>query len=339
MAATLVEVARRAQVSKSTVSLVINGSSLVHPGTAARVMEAIAELNYVPNRSARVLQSGRSHLIGIIVSDITNPYFAELVRSVFTTAKAEAYDGFVFDTDYDTERLLQHLDHLRPHRPDGILLLTTEQSETALARLEEIDLPAVVLNWGVTGRRVSEIAVDYALGMTQLIDHLGALGHRRLAFVGGLREYHSTYAREQAFQHVIAAQGARFEAPILWRGDFRPQIETGVRIVEQCKALPPAQRPTALVASSDLMALSILRALATAGVRVPADISVAGIDDIALASFVTPALTTLDLPRRMMGAWAFTLLKQMIDDPKLTPAAYVAEPRLIMRESVAAAPH
>lgn len=336
--ATLIDVAKRAEVSKSTVSLVVNGSDLVHPATAERVWQAVAELNYVPNRSARVLQSGRSQLIGIIVSDITNPYFAELVRSVLAYAKAEGFDGFVFDTDYDPTQLMQHIDHALQYRPDGLLLLTTERSEQAVARLEELRLPAVLLNWGVSRNRVAEVAVDYEAGMAQLVEHLIALGHRRLAFVGGPVEYHSAHAREEAFQRVVERSGEQVARPTYLRGEFRLLPETGSQIVEQIAALEERVRPTAIVASSDQIALSILRALLAAGWRVPEQISLAGIDDIAFAAYVTPALTTLRLPRRSMGKAAFDLLKQMIDDSEATPLPYTAQPRLILRESLGRAP-
>ena len=335
---TLLDVAKRAQVSKSTVSLVINGSDRVRPQTAARVRQAIAELNYIPNRTARTLRSGRTHLLGIIVSDITNPYFAELVRGVTAAARTDRYDAFVLDTDYDPELLLSHIESLREYRPDGLLLLTTERSRRAVARLQELDLPAVLLNWGWSGRRISEVAVDYLPAIAQLAGHLRDLGHRRLAFITGPKQYHSAGAREQAFRQALAAQDGRFDPPIFWEGDFRLLPETGQRIADALHRLPPEQRPTALVASSDLIAFSALRALQAAGWQVPAGISLAGIDDIALSAFVTPSLTTLRLPRRAMGKAAYTLLKQMIDNPSLTAPVQVVEPRLILRESVGPAP-
>jgi LacI family transcriptional regulator len=335
---TLFDVAKRAQVSKSTVSLVINSDERVHPDTARRVWQAIGELQYVPNRAARALQSGRSYLIGIIVSDITNPYFAELVRSIITAAKEEQYDAFAFDTDYDPDQLLLHLDHLREHRPDGLVVLTTERSHAVVERLERLGLPAVLLNWGLAGKRVAEVAVDYEPGMAQFVDHLAHLGHRRLAFVSGPIEFYSAKAREQAFRNVLAAQDGHFAQPHFFAGDFRLLAGTGAQVVEGLRQIAPGERPTAILASSDLMAISILRALQTAGWAVPREISVAGIDDIALSAYVTPALTTLRLPRQKMGRLAFDLLKQMIDDPATTATTQIVTPRLILRESTGPAP-
>lgn len=333
---TLFDVARRAQVSKSTVSLVINGSDRVHPDTAARVWDAIRALNYVPNRAARMLQSGRSNLIGVIVSDITNPYFAELVRSVSRAAKGE-YDVFTFDTDYDTDQLAVHLDYVRQHRPDGLLLLTTERSQSVVARLDDLRIPAVLLNWGMAGRRVSELVVDYRPGLEELADHLAQLGHRRLAFVKGPAHFHSAAVREQAFRSVLAGRGSIFAPPVFFDGDFRLDADTGRQVARTLAELPAAQRPTAVVASSDLMAISIVRALQSAGWALPGQMTVAGIDDIALAAYVTPALTTLRLPRQEMGQLAFALLKGLMDDPEAASTFATVAPRLIVRESTALA--
>lgn len=335
---TLHDVARKAQVSKSTVSLVINDSNRVHPETAARVLEAVAELNYAPNRVARSLKSGRSRLIGVVVSDITNPYFAELVRCITTTAHEQQYSVFAFDTDYDPGQLEAHLEQLRPHRPDGLILLTTERTRAAIEWLQLQRLPGVLLNWDMAAARISEVTVDYEPGLAELVEHLGALGHRRLAFVTGPKEFHSATARARSFRAVLAARGDRFLAPVFFADEFRLLPETGARVAMGMRRLAPDARPTAIIASNDLMAISILRALQDDGWAVPGQISVAGIDDIALVAYVTPALTTLRLPRRRMGQLAFGLLKQMIDDPTLTPPAEVLTPRLVLRASVGPAP-
>jgi len=334
---TLFDVAQRANISKSTVSLVINGSTRVHPATAERVRAAIAELNYVPSRAARSLQSGRSHLIGVIVSDITNPYFAELVRSTTIAARSiegQNYDVFVFDTDYDAGKLIQHLDHVREYRPDGLILLTTERSKEAVEYLEAQNLPAVLLNWAMQGKRVTEVSVDYAPGLALLVDHLIGLGHTRLVFVKGPPQFYSATARERAFRSVVSARSRLLQETLYLTGEFRLSPETGAQVVAALEALPVAERPTAIVASSDLMALSILRELQSRGWRVPEEISVAGIDDITLAEYTTPALTTLRLPRRAIAQKAVESLQQMIDDREHTPSVQVVTPRLILRESV-----
>jgi LacI family transcriptional regulator len=250
-------------------------------------------------------------------------------------AKAAGYDVFVFDTDYDPDQLVMHLDHLREYRPDGLILLTTERNLAAVQRLEELNLPAVLLNWAMTGRRVGEVAVDYEPGLAELVAHLLELDHRRLAFVTGPPQFYSATARERAFRAVLAAQSPSLsEQAHFFPGEFRLTAQTGVAVIESLRQIPPAERPTAVVASNDLMAISILRALAAEGWTVPETISVAGIDDISLAAYTTPALTTLRLPRQEMTRLAFRALKEMIEAPHLEASAQSVTPRLIVRHSV-----
>lgn len=335
---TLFDVAKKAGVSKSTVSLVINGSSRVNKDTADRVWRAIRELNYVPNRTARALQSGRSFLIGIIVSDITNPYFAELVRSVILTAKAEGYDVFAFDTDYDITQLQIHLQHLRGYRPDGLLIFTTEREQAIVEHLDQLCLPTILLNWGMSGRWVGDLVVDYEPGIDALLEHLLTLGHRRLAFVVGPSSYHSAAARAQAFRRAVTARQPYLEPPLFITSDFRLHADVGIQLLKVLKTLPPSQCPTAIVASNDLMAISILRALHSEGYKIPDEISLAGIDDISLTEYVTPSLTTLRLPRRRMGELSFQMLHRLIHGEKPEDILMTVSPRLIIRESTALAP-
>jgi DNA-binding LacI/PurR family transcriptional regulator len=335
---TVVEVAERAGVSKSTVSLVLKNSQKVHPETAARVRQAILELNYVPNRSARALQSGCSRLLGVILSDITNPYFSELVRSITTVAGQSNYDVMIFDTDYSSSMVHLHLEHLRQYRCDGVFILTTERDSTVIDALNRAGLPAVLLNWGQTGKRVSDLTVDYQSGMDTLLDHLVGLGHRRLAFVSGPNQYHSAVAKVDAFRHACTALSGQVEEPYYLAGDVRLGRETGESVTTQLLSMDPAQRPTAVIASNDLMAISLLRALQMQGFRVPQDLSVASIDDIHIADYLTPPLTTLRQPRRQMAAIAFEMLQSLINSEQQVSRQHSVELRLIVRGSTGISP-
>jgi DNA-binding LacI/PurR family transcriptional regulator len=334
----VIEVARRAGVSKSTVSLVLNHGQKVHPETADRVRRAIAELNYVPNRSARSLQSGHSRLLGVILSDITNPYFSELVRSITTVAGQSDYDVMIFDTDYNSSMVHLHLEHLRQYRCDGVFILTTERDPTVIDALNNAGIPAVLLNWGQTGKRIGDLVVDYQSGMDLLLDHLVDLGHRRLAFVGGPNQYHSAVVKVDAFRRACTDLNNRIDDPIYFTGDVRLDRETGERVTAQLLSMHPAQRPTAIIVSSDLMAISLLRALQMQGLRVPQDLSVASIDDIHLADYLTPPLTTLRQPRRKMAAIAFEMLQSLMASKQEASLQRSVELRLIVRSSTGAPP-
>lgn len=330
---TVIDVAKRAAVSKSTVSLVLNGSDRVHPETARRVWQAIEELNYVPSRAARVLQSGRSRMLGVLVSDVTNPYFAELLRSVSQAAGEADFETFTFDTDYNPQLLLQHIDHLRQHRCDGVFVFTTERTTEAVSKLRQARLPSVLLNWGIQEPGIGDLAVDYGPGMLDLIRHLVDLGHQRFAFVHGPREYFSAAAKEQAFLRACRQVDPPIAEPLLIQGDTRLEQETGERVADALLAMDPSARPTAVIASNDLMALSVLRALHLRGVPVPESVSVAGIDDIDLSAYFTPALTSLRQPRRQMGRLAFEMMQALLAQQEPASVQRCVSVRLIVRES------
>jgi DNA-binding LacI/PurR family transcriptional regulator len=336
---TLVDVAKRANVSKSTVSLVLNHNERIPPETAERVWQAARELNYVPSRAARSLQSGRSRMLGLIVSDITNPYFSELTRTVASAAAASHYDLVTLDTDYDPNLLSVHLDHLRTHRIDGLFIFTTERDLQILPQLEQANLPAVLLNWGMTGKKVGEIAVQYRPGIAALLDHLIEFGHRRLAFVAGPALFFSATGRAEAFRLEVELRRRVLEEPLYLQSDFRLGEQVDTAIVNQILSMDQAQRPTVVVTSNDLMAISLLRAFYGRRVAVPDQVSVTGMDDIVFSNYTTPSLTTLRLPRRQMGLYAFDMLQRLMEGTSTDgPDRTTVSMRLIVRESTGPAP-
>lgn len=336
---TVIDVAKRAGVSKSTVSLVLNDSERVNPATADRVRAAMRDLNYVPSRAARMLQSGRSRQIGVIVSDITNPYFAELVRSVTNAAARHDLDVMTLDTNYDVTTLEQHIERLYQYRCDGIFVFTTEHSQGVLSRLERSAAPVVVLNWGVDGGTVNQITVDYRPGLDALIAHLADLGHRRLAFAAGPAALHTANLKKEAFFAACAHCAWPLEPPLLLESDARLNLEMGTQLVATILAMPAATRPTALVVNNDIMAISIMRALHLSGVGIPDRLSVAGIDDIDTAAYVTPSLTSLRQPRRRMGELALEILTERMSGQRATGVQERVPVRLIIRESTGPTAH
>lgn len=336
---TIIDVANHAGVSKSTVSLVINNSDAVHPDTVAKVWKSIEALNYVPSRAARALQSGRSNLIGLIVSDITNPYFSELVRSTTEAARQHDYDVVSFDTNFETDSLKQCVERILEHRVDGVFLFTTERDLSIIERLRANRLPTVLLNWGITERRISDLAVNYLPGMQDLVKYIISYGHKRIAFIAGSEDYYSAVAREKAFCTAYQEVKSSLEDLTFIRCDFRLSDRTGIEVVEQILAIDPDKRPTAVVASNDLMAISIMRAFQSQGIEIPEQISITGVDDINLTGYVTPALTTLRIPRREMGKIAFQKLQEFIEQDSDDDFSLSVSVRLIERESVSEPPH
>ena len=336
---TIIDVAKQAQVSKSTVSLVLNGSNRVHPDTAEKVWQAIKQLNYVPNRAARALQSGRSNIIGLIVSDITNPYYSELVRNVAIAARSQNYDVVSLDLNYDSALMHIHLERLREYKPDGLLLFTHHQDLSIIEKLKQTRLPTVLLNWGSVTKQISKLNIDYETGMMALVEHLVEMGHQRLAFIAGLGKYgDSNSGKLAAFNQAFHAFSHILQPPIYLESDLTLNHETATYVVDHLMTLDPTRRPTAILAANDLMAISILHALQDSGIKVPEQMSLVGIDDIDLASFIQPTLTTLRQPRRQIGTLAFQMLQQMLNHEIDTGVTESISLRLIKRASSGKAP-
>lgn len=335
---TIIDVAKKANVSKSTVSLVLNESDRVRPDTAQKVWEAVRQLNYVPNRAARALQSGRSNMIGMIVSDITNPYYSELVRSVSVVARKQKYDVVSFDLNYDSSLMSANLERLKEYKPDGLLLFTHHNDQVILENLEQSRIPAVLLNWGTPSTHISKLAIDYRTGMLAIVEHLVELGHKRLAFIAGLEKYGDKSGKVDAFHYAIESFRPTLEEPVILESNLALNRNTATNVVDNLMTLDPQYRPTAIIAANDLMAISIMHALQESEIKVPEQISLVGIDDIDLASFIRPALTTLRQPREHMGRIAFEMLQQMLNNEIESGIVKSISLRLIRRASTGRVP-
>lgn len=301
---TIHEVARRARVSPSTVSRTINNPSLVDAETAKRVRRAIEEVKYYPNTQARSLVSGRSRIVGMIVSDITNPFFPELVKGFEDIAARHGYDILVSSTNYDSERMALCVRRMIERKVDGVAIMTSEMDLHLVNQLSHGKVPMVFLDTGPRGEHISNILVDYAMGINEAVEHLVALGHRRLGFVSGPQGLKSAQARRTAFLQALERYGIREDEALVQEGDHR--VDRGMEAMT--RMLKQTSPPTAVLASNDLTAIGMLRALRRAGLVVPRDISVVGFDDIWLAQFTEPPLTTVRLSKEELAEKAFFAL-------------------------------
>jgi DNA-binding LacI/PurR family transcriptional regulator len=301
---TIRDVARRAGVSPSTVSRTINSPSLVDENTAERVLKAIKELNYYPNTQARSLVSGRSRIAGMIVSDITNPFFPELVKSFEDIAAQHGYDILVSSTNYDSARMAVCVTRMLERKVDGVAIMTSEMDHHLIRQLAHGKVPMVFLDTGPRGEFISNIVVDYAMGITEAVEHLVALGHRRIGFISGPPGLKSAQVRRSAFLGALDRYGLREDEALVQEGNHKVDggLAAMTRMLEQTAA------PTAMLASNDLTAIGMLSALRRAGLVVPRDISVVGFDDIWLAQFTEPPLTTVRLSQSELASKAFLSL-------------------------------
>ena len=292
------DVAKLAKVSTATVSHVTNETRFVSHQTKQRVLRAIETAGYTPNIHARNLASGQSRTLGLIISDITNPFFPELVKAIQEEALARGYQVLVLNTNYDPARDAAYVQRLLELRVRGVMILTTEMDLSVIKRLLLQSVAVVFLDIGKVGRHTSNIRVNYERGIREAVEHLLALGHRRIAFISGSLRFKSAQIRRRAFLNTMKKYRSSLHTQcVICEGDFK--LESGQRAAEELLSL--SSRPTAIVAANDLMAMGALRQLAKSGLRVPADLSVIGCDDVWLAQITDPPLTTILIPRAEIG--------------------------------------
>jgi LacI family transcriptional regulator len=332
---TINDVAYQAGVSKSTVSHVINQTRMVNGDTRERVLHAIAELDYRPSGIARSLVSQKTKTAGLLISDVGNPFYHEVIMGVEEVALAHGYSIFLCNTGYDVGRGMKFIRSLIERSVDGVLFMSSSMQIEMVDDLIRRNIHAVVLDWG--GVQVQEMAatitIDFSVGLCQAVQHLVSLGHRLIAYVSGPLDFWTSQFRKDAFFSALEQNGLDpAQAPVI-QGDLR--IEGGGRAFQEMMQATP--RPTAVVAANDLTALGILWAARNYGLRIPEDLSIVGLDDIELVSRVTPALTTIALPRFEIGRLAMQVLLSMVEESAPT-VRQVVSTKLVVRASTSRAP-
>jgi DNA-binding LacI/PurR family transcriptional regulator len=326
----ILQVAKRAKVSTATVSRVLNGFPGVREATVARVRRAVAELNYVPNPNARSLRVGRTRLFGLIVSDINNPFFPELVDAFEALASAEKIEVIFTHTNYDPKRLHSCIRRMVERSVDAIAVMTSEVDETALQDASKAGVPVVLMNQRKLAAKYPNIPVEYAAGFREALDHLLSLGHRDIGFIAGPETLNSAQGRKDAFKAALKGHGLHVRTEWIATGDMR--VEGGRTAMEKLLACNP--RPTAVLASNDLMAVGALQAAQAAHLSVPKNLSIIGFDDIPIAAMVHPPLSTIRHPRREVAARAFACLQMALQGGKADQSLPL-QPHLVIRNSTA----
>ena len=329
-------VAALAKVSIATVSRTINGSSAVSERLSKRVWRAIEQLNYFPNTHARSLVSGRSRIFGIIVENITNPFFPELIQSFEEVAVAHGYEILVSSSNSNLATLTTCVRRMLERKVEGVAVLTFGEEEPVLDQLAHHDVPIVLAEFRLGDPKVSTILMDYNTGIRAAVNHLVGLGHTKIAFLAGPHNLHSAITRENDFRTAMEAAGLPTQKK--WIIECDHTAKGGVAGFGQLQALPA--RPTAIVCSNDMTAIGVLRAAYMDGLRVPQDLSVIGLDDIDFAEFTLPPLTTIRLSRSDLARAAFEALRQQAEDPgnPKMQREFLVSTSLIVRASTAAPP-
>jgi LacI family transcriptional regulator len=321
-------VAKRAGVSTATVSRVLNDLKVVKSSTRSRVLKAAEELNYHPNLHARSLARGKSRILGILVSNMENPFFFDIYRTLESAAHARGYEVVVANTDYRSEQLVSSVRLMIGWRVAGLAAIVSEMDADLVQVLTDSRIPIVFYDVGMPRKNITNVRVDYRKGMKKIAEYLHSLGHTRMAFVG----HHSTLGpiseRRKTFLETIARFTPGAEGQIVAGADG---LEGGRQAAREL--LRSNFHPTAILCVNDFMAVGVLRELRDQGIRVPNDISVTGFDNIKLAEFCSPALTTAHIPREQIGQ---TIFENLLPDSKREQSAgreILIDPELVVRES------
>jgi LacI family transcriptional regulator len=330
------EIARRAKVSTATVSRAINRVPTVDPRLAKRVWKIAEELGYYPNSQARALVSGKSRLFGLVVSEITNPFFPEIVQTFEEIAVQNDYEILLTSTVHDSERMKSSVRRMIERRVDGVAILTFGMEESLLGDLRVRKVPLVFVDVGPDAPGVSNIRINYQNGIRQAVQHLAALRHTAIAFVTGPLHLKSAVARKEAFEKAMDEIGLDGAPELIVVGDHT--VEGGMRALGDLMRL--RERPTAILCSNDMTAIGVMREAYDLGIAVPQDLSVVGFDDIRLSEFMTPPLTTVQMSQTELARTAFKALMNAVAQGSTAngKTEYHLNTNLVLRHSTALAP-
>jgi len=324
----LIDVANHAGVSRATASLVLRESPLVARATRERVNRAVEELGYVYNRGAANLRSQRTKTIGLLVSNISNPFFSELTIGVDATLDAAGYVAFLANTGESLDRQERFLRRMREQNVDGVVLCpVTGTSTSVLRQLKSWKMPCVQTLRFVSAREGDYVGSDYELGLEQVTEHLIRLGHKRIAFVGGDRAHSATRERRAEFSSAMA----RHDLPEDLILTVPTTRQAGMDAVDT--VLHASKPPTAAVCFNDIVAFGFMVGLQRRGIQPGADFAVTGVDDVPDAAMSFPTLTTFSTLSRQVGETAAELLLRRIENPNGVPERIKLPTRLFIRES------
>lgn len=329
------DVARAAGVHASTVSRVLNPRTrgLVSQAVAERIEALARKLGYSPDPAASGLRTRRSATIGVLIPDIANPVFPLILRGIESTLAEAGYTAIIANTDNDAARARAALERLAARRIDGIIIAAATRRDALIAQCIGLGLPAVLVNRGADGGKLSAVIVDDRAGIALAVEHLLALGHRAIGHVAGPGNISTGQGRRAGFLAAIKAQGL-VPPPIAVADSY--SIAAGERACAQLLGTRRHVKVSAIVAANDLLALGCYDELKRRSLVCPRDISVTGFNDMAFADRFDPPLTSVRIPHRLMGADAARLLLAQITNPRTPIQEIKLQPELVVRGSTAA---
>lgn len=327
------DVAALAQVSPITVSRVLNNPEAVSPETRARVRAAIDELGYIPNQIARSLRSNRTNTLALVLTDITNPFWTTVARSVEDTASAQGFNVILCNTDEREDKQDEYLSVLLRKRVDGFLFVPARSEPDAVESIQRQKVPVVVMDRRVPGAAVDVVRSNSEAGAYGLTRHLIELGHRRIAMLSGPFYVSSAQERVDGYRRALAEAGIPVDEHWILEGEFT--VKSGYAVAT--RMLARAELPTALLGANNFIALGAMRAIRETGLRIPDDISVVCVDDIPDWLVGEPFLTVAAQSPYDLGGRATELLLRQIREPGVhAPQEILLSTELIVRRSTAA---
>jgi LacI family transcriptional regulator len=333
----LAEIAKLAKVSSATASRIINGVPNVDPVLARRVWRVVEEVGYYPNTQARALISGRSRIFGLLIAEINNPFFHEVIQAFTQLGTKHRYEILLTSIGEDANQREIAARRMIERRVDGVAILTFGPDHSLFEIFRNRKVPVFSIDADLPGQLLKTVRVDYLHGTRQAVQHLAALGHVHIAFVSGPPRLNTAAMRRIAFQDCMQEIGLVTPPELLVQGDHT--MEAGMKAISALAALP--NRPSAVVCSNDLTAIGVMRQAFELALGVPGELSVVGFDDIPLAQFMIPPLTTVQMSQTEIAESAFTAL---LDCVECEHAGSLHEPgiirtNLVLRRSTALAPH
>lgn len=324
------DIARLARVSHSTVSRALHGSQEVSPETAARIRKIAEKAGYRASAAARSLVSGRSSTIGVVVTNIADPFVAGVVGGIEDLAEKHGYSVFLANSNAEPEREVRVVRSFEERRVDGIIVTSSRVGALYVPLMERMHVPIVLLNNQHPSEFVHSVLIDNVEASFQATQHLIQLGHRRIAYIGDRFGHQSDTERRTGYRRALKDAGIEVASELVAHGDGQP--EGGAQAMAQLLAL--RNRPTAVFCYNDMSALGAMRKIRASGLRVPGDLSVVGFDDLYISQYLEPPLTTVRQPMRQMGRMAMDTLLHIFEGPHSTHNLRV-EGQLIVRQSTA----
>lgn len=326
---TIKDVAELAEVHPSTVSRVINGNPRISEKTKNKVLLIIKKLGYTPNAIARGLKTKRTHTLGMLIPDITNPFFAEIARGVEDAANKNSFNVILCNTDDKLKKERTYLDILKEKRVDGLILGTAHTKDDSILELEKNNFPYILVSRNIEELDKNCIIIDDVVGGIMATEYLIRLGHQRIAHISGPLKVRAAIDRVDGYKNALKKYQIEYKEELIEEGDFR--IKGGYQAMK--KFLDLSKPPTAIFAANDLLALGAMQAIQKKKFHIPEDFSIIGFDDIRVASFVYPPLTTIRQPMLEMGILAVKMLLKIIEEGEFNQRRIILQPKLIIRES------